>query len=162
MAEEFEDEELNEEFDENASDVVIPQEDTDESAQDESGLHKVIFAQSMYREWYLDYASYVILDRAFPDVYDGLKPVQRRILHSMDELEDGRFNKVANIVGNTMKYHPHGDQSIGAALVQMGQKHLLIDTQGNWGNILTGDDAAAPRYIEARLTPFAKEVVFNH
>ena len=162
MAEEFEDEELNEGIDENAADVVIPEEDTDKELHDDSGLHKVIFAQSMYREWYLDYASYVILDRAFPDVYDGLKPVQRRILHSMDELEDGRFNKVANIVGNTMKYHPHGDQSIGAALVQMGQKHLLIDTQGNWGNILTGDDAAAPRYIEARLTPFAKEVVFNH
>ena len=161
MADDFEDEELNEELDENSSDIIIPQEDTDNNTQDESGLHKVIFAQSMYREWYLDYASYVILDRAFPDVYDGLKPVQRRILHSMDELEDGRFNKVANIVGNTMKYHPHGDQSIGAALVQMGQKHLLIDTQGNCGNILTGDDAAAPRYIEARLTPFAKEVVFN-
>ena len=116
----------------------------------------------MYREWYLDYASYVILDRAIPDVYDGLKPVQRRILHSMDELEDGRFNKVANVVGNTMKYHPHGDQSIYAALVQLGQKHYAIDTQGNWGNILTGDPAAAPRYIEARLSPFAKEVVFNH
>jgi len=127
-----------------------------------SDLHKVIFAQTMYREWYLDYASYVILDRAFPDVYDGLKPVQRRILHSMDELEDGRYNKVANIVGNTMKYHPHGDQSIGGALVQLGQKKLLIDTQGNWGNILTGDPAAAPRYIEARLSKFALEVVFNH
>jgi topoisomerase-4 subunit A len=162
MAEEFEDEELTEETTDNSGEITIPEEDTDTEATDESGLHKVIFAQSMYREWYLDYASYVILDRAFPDVYDGLKPVQRRILHSMDELEDGRFNKVANIVGNTMKYHPHGDQSIGAALVQMGQKHLLIDTQGNWGNILTGDDAAAPRYIEARLTPFAKEVVFNH
>ena len=129
---------------------------------DNSDLHKIIYAQTMYREWYLDYASYVILDRAIPDVYDGLKPVQRRILHSMDELEDGRFNKVANVVGNTMKYHPHGDQSIGSALVMLGQKHYVIDTQGNWGNILTGDPAAAPRYIEARLTKFALEVVFNH
>ncbi len=127
-----------------------------------SDLHKVIFVQSMYREWFLDYASYVILDRAFPDVYDGLKPVQRRILHSMDELEDGRFNKVANIVGNTMKYHPHGDQSIYSALVSLGQKNYVIDTQGNWGNILTGDPAAAPRYIEARLSKFALDVVFNH
>lgn len=127
-----------------------------------SDLHKVIFVQSMYKEWFLDYASYVILDRAFPDVYDGLKPVQRRILHSMDELEDGRFNKVANIVGNTMKYHPHGDQSIYSALVSLGQKNYVIDTQGNWGNILTGDPAAAPRYIEARLSKFALDVVFNH
>lgn len=165
MAEDFKDDELNEEYDEiadNPSTNVVPIDDSDSASEDESGLHKVIFAQSMYREWYLDYASYVILDRAFPDVNDGLKPVQRRILHSMDELEDGRFNKVAHIVGNTMKYHPHGDQSITAALVQLGQKHLVIDTQGNWGNIITGDDAAAARYIEARLTPFAKEVVFNH
>lgn len=165
MAEDFKDGELNEEYDEitdNSPANVVPIDDSDPSSEDESGLHKVIFAQSMYREWYLDYASYVILDRAFPDVNDGLKPVQRRILHSMDELEDGRFNKVAHIVGNTMKYHPHGDQSITAALVQLGQKHLVIDTQGNWGNIITGDDAAAARYIEARLTPFAKEVVFNH
>ena len=136
--------------------VILPEE---EQASD---LHKVIFVQSMYREWFLDYASYVILDRAFPDVYDGLKPVQRRILHSMDELEDGRYNKVANIVGNTMKYHPHGDQSIYSALVSLGQKNYVIDTQGNWGNILTGDPAAAPRYIEARLSKFALEVVFNH
>ncbi|HQA87075.1 MAG TPA: DNA gyrase/topoisomerase IV subunit A, partial [Bacteroidales bacterium] len=107
-------------------------------------------------------ASYVILDRALPDVYDGLKPVQRRILHSMDELEDGRYNKVANIVGNTMKYHPHGDRSIGDAIVQLGQKEFLIDTQGNWGNIFTGDPSAAPRYIEARLSKFALEVAFNH
>lgn len=139
-------------------DETVVQEDDTES----SDLHKVIFVQSMYREWFLDYASYVILDRAFPDVYDGLKPVQRRILHSMDELEDGHFNKVANIVGNTMKYHPHGDQSIYSALVAMGQKNYVIDTQGNWGNILTGDPAAAPRYIEARLSKFAQEVVFNH
>ena len=117
--------------------------------------------RSMYRSWYLDYASYVILERAVPSIEDGLKPVQRRILHSMKTLDDGRFNKVANIVGNTMQYHPHGDASIGDALVQLGQKELLIDTQGNWGNILTGDSAAAPRYIEARLSEFALETVFS-
>lgn len=115
----------------------------------------------LYKDWFLDYASYVILDRAIPSVFDGFKPVQRRIMHSMRELEDGRYNKVANIVGNTMKYHPHGDASITDAMVQIGQKELLIDTQGNWGNIYTGDSAAAARYIEARLTPFALEVVFN-
>ena len=115
----------------------------------------------LYKDWFLDYASYVILDRAIPSVFDGLKPVQRRIMHSMRELEDGRYNKVANIVGNTMKYHPHGDASITDAMVQIGQKELLIDTQGNWGNVYTGDSAAAARYIEARLTPFALEVVFN-
>ncbi|MBL0071156.1 MAG: DNA gyrase/topoisomerase IV subunit A [Bacteroidetes bacterium] len=115
----------------------------------------------MYKTWFLDYASYVILERAVPYVEDGLKPVQRRILHSMFEMEDGRYNKVANIIGNTMKYHPHGDASIGDALVQIGQKNLLIDTQGNWGNVHTGDSAAAPRYIEARLSKFALEVVFN-
>lgn len=115
----------------------------------------------MYKNWFLDYASYVILERAVPYVEDGLKPVQRRILHSMFEMEDGRYNKVANIIGNTMKYHPHGDASIGDALVQIGQKNLLIDTQGNWGNVHTGDSAAAPRYIEARLSKFALEVVFN-
>ncbi len=115
----------------------------------------------MYQTWFLDYASYVILERAVPHIGDGLKPVQRRILHSMKELDDGRFNKVANIVGNTMQYHPHGDASIGDALVQLGQKDLLIDCQGNWGNILTGDGAAAPRYIEARLSRFALETVFN-
>lgn len=115
----------------------------------------------MYSDYFLDYASYVILERAVPHLYDGLKPVQRRILHSLRELDDGRYNKVANVVGNTMKYHPHGDQSIGDAMVQLGQKDLLIDTQGNWGNTLTGDGAAAPRYIEARLTKFALEVVFN-
>lgn len=127
-----------------------------------SDLHKVIYVQNMYREWFLDYASYVTLDRAFPDVYDGLKPVQRRILHSLEELDDGRYNKVANVVGNTMKYHPHGDSSIYSALVQLGQKGFVVDTQGNWGNILTGDPAAAARYIEARLSKFALEVVFNH
>ena len=115
----------------------------------------------MYSDYFLDYASYVILERAGPHLNDGLKPVQRRIMHSTKELDDGRYNKVANIVGNTMKYHPHGDASIGDAMVQLGQKELLIDTQGNWGNILTGDSAAASRYIEARLTKFALEVVFN-
>ena len=115
----------------------------------------------MYQNWFLDYASYVILERAVPDIYDGLKPVQRRILHSMRRLDDGRYNKVANIVGHTMQFHPHGDASIGDALVQLGQKDLLIDCQGNWGNILTGDSAAAPRYIEARLSKFALETVFN-
>ena len=115
----------------------------------------------MYKDWFLDYASYVILERAVPHVEDGLKPVHRRILHAMRKIDDGRYNKVANIIGQTMQYHPHGDASIGDALVQLGQKDLLIDTQGNWGNILTGDEAAAPRYIEARLSKFALEVVFN-
>ncbi|QDP86567.1 DNA gyrase/topoisomerase IV subunit A [Chryseobacterium sp. SNU WT5] len=124
----------------------------------EDSLRKV---SGLYKDWFLDYASYVILDRAIPSIFDGFKPVQRRIMHSMRELEDGRYNKVANVVGNTMKYHPHGDASITDAMVQIGQKELLIDTQGNWGNIYTGDSAAAARYIEARLTPFALEVVFN-
>ena len=115
----------------------------------------------MYQDWFLDYASYVILERAVPHINDGLKPVQRRILHSMKRLDDGRYNKVANIVGHTMQFHPHGDASIGDALVQLGQKDLLVDCQGNWGNILTGDGAAAPRYIEARLSKFALETVFN-
>ena len=115
----------------------------------------------MYKNWFLDYASYVILERAVPHVEDGLKPVQRRILHAMKVVDDGRYNKVANIVGQTMQYHPHGDASIKDALVQLGQKDLLIDCQGNWGNILTGDEAAAGRYIEARLSKFASEVVFN-
>lgn len=124
----------------------------------EDVLHHI---PGMYRSWFLDYASYVILERAVPHLDDGLKPVQRRILHSMKELDDGRYNKVANIVGNTMSYHPHGDASIGGALVTLGQKDLLIDCQGNWGNILTGDSAAAPRYIEARLSKFALDVVFS-
>lgn len=115
----------------------------------------------MYKDYFLDYASYVIMERAVPHVNDGLKPVQRRILHSLKELDDGRYNKVANVVGNTMKYHPHGDQSIGDAMVQLGQKDLLIDCQGNWGNTLTGDGAAAPRYIEARLTKLALDITFN-
>ncbi|MBN8702912.1 MAG: DNA gyrase/topoisomerase IV subunit A [Bacteroidetes bacterium] len=123
--------------------------------------HNIIHLNGMYKNWFLDYASYVILERAVPYVDDGLKPVQRRLLHSLWELEDGRYNKVANVIGHTMKYHPHGDASIGDAMVQIGQKDLLIDTQGNWGNILTGDSAAAPRYIEARLSKFALEVAFN-
>ena len=117
--------------------------------------------EGMFKDYWVDYASDVILDRSVPDIDDGLKPVQRRILHAMEETDDGRFTKVANIVGNTMQYHPHGDASIKDALVNLGQKDLLIDCQGNWGNILTGDDAAAGRYIEARLSKFAKEVVFN-
>lgn len=125
------------------------------------GFSPQSFISGMYQEYFLDYASYVILERAVPALEDGLKPVQRRILHSMMELEDGRYNKVANVIGNTMKYHPHGDMSITDAMVQLGQKEILIDTQGNWGNIMTGDSAAASRYIEARLTAFAKEVVFN-
>ena len=123
--------------------------------------HRRSHLSGMYENWFLDYASYVILERAVPEAVDGLKPVQRRILHAMSRLDDGRFNKVANIIGHTMQFHPHGDASIGDALVQLGQKELLIDMQGNWGNTLTGDSAAAPRYIEARLSAFAKEVVFN-
>ncbi len=125
---------------------------------DASAVHHL---SGMYQNWFLDYASYVILERAVPNIEDGLKPVQRRILHSMKRMDDGRYNKVANIVGHTMQFHPHGDASIGDALVQMGQKDLLVDTQGNWGNILTGDRAAAPRYIEARLSKFALDTVFN-
>lgn len=124
-------------------------------------VERVTHVSGMFKTWFIDYASYVILERAVPALEDGLKPVQRRILHSMWELEDGRYNKVANLIGNTMKYHPHGDASIGDALVAVGQKDLLIDMQGNWGNILTGDSAAAPRYIEARLSKFALDVVFN-
>ncbi|MES2800598.1 MAG: DNA gyrase/topoisomerase IV subunit A [Bacteroidota bacterium] len=128
---------------------------------EKGGDDSIISVGGLYENWFLDYASYVILERAVPSLWDGLKPVQRRILHSMRELEDGRYNKVANIIGNTMKFHPHGDASIGDALVQLGQKDLLIDCQGNWGNTLTGDGAAAPRYIEARLSKFALHVVFN-
>ncbi|WP_372648721.1 DNA gyrase/topoisomerase IV subunit A [Draconibacterium sp.] len=132
-----------------------------EEIQDDSVKDEVIYLSGMYRDWFLDYASYVILERAVPYINDGLKPVQRRIMHAMREMDDGRYNKVANIIGQTMQYHPHGDASIGDAIVQIGQKELLIDSQGNWGNILTGDGAAAPRYIEARLTKFALEVLFN-
>jgi len=155
----------------------LPEEELEESKQDltediagdyqeesdstKAGEYHTIQLSGMYENWFLDYASYVILERAVPNVLDGLKPVQRRILHAIKDMDDGRFNKVANIIGHTMKYHPHGDASIGDALVQLGQKELLIETQGNWGNILTGDSAAAPRYIEARLSKFALEVVFN-
>ncbi len=131
------------------------------SASENEIHHNIIPLSGLYENWFLDYASYVILDRAVPHIHDGLKPVQRRILHSLKEMDDGRFNKAANVIGNTMKYHPHGDASIGDAMVQIGQKNLLIDTQGNWGDPITGDSAAAPRYIEARLSKFALEVVFN-
>ena len=127
----------------------------------ENNSETLVKITGMYKDWFLDYASYVILERAVPSIYDGFKPVQRRILHSMKDLDDGRYNKVANIVGHTMQYHPHGDASISDAMVQIGQKDLLIDTQGNWGNILTGDKAAASRYIEARLSKFALEVVYS-
>lgn len=132
-----------------------------ENINEEETLSTVTTLSGLYENWFLDYASYVILDRAVPHIHDGLKPVQRRILHSLKEMDDGRFNKAANVIGNTMKYHPHGDASIGDAMVQIGQKNLLIDTQGNWGDPVTGDSAAAPRYIEARLSKFALEVVFN-
>ena len=138
-----------------------PQEHSDYKPVNRFDASAVHHLSGMYQNWFLDYASYVILERAVPHIEDGLKPVQRRILHSMKRMDDGRYNKVANIVGHTMQFHPHGDASIGDALVQMGQKDLLIDTQGNWGNILTGDRAAAPRYIEARLSKFALDVVFN-
>jgi topoisomerase-4 subunit A len=137
-------------------------EENDELNSHSDGLDEnIIPVGGLYESWFLDYASYVILERAVPALYDGLKPVQRRILHSMKEMDDGRYNKVANIIGNTMKYHPHGDASIGDALVQLGQKDLLIDCQGNWGNTLTGDRAAAARYIEARLSKFALHIAFN-
>ena len=136
-------------------------EEMDLTPDQEGSNDKIIPVSGLYEDWFLDYASYVILERAVPSLFDGLKPVQRRILHSMKEMDDGRYNKVANIIGNTMKYHPHGDASIGDALVQLGQKDLMIDCQGNWGNTLTGDSAAAPRYIEARLSQFALHVAFN-
>lgn len=149
------------------NDIIEPAEEASSTSEhsdykpdkfDASAVHHL---SGMYQSWFLDYASYVILERAVPHIEDGLKPVQRRILHSMKRMDDGRYNKVANIVGHTMQFHPHGDASIGDALVQMGQKNLLIDTQGNWGNILTGDRAAASRYIEARLSKFALDVIFN-
>ncbi len=136
-------------------------EDSTEGSESEEIKKEITYLPGMYRSWFMDYASYVILERAVPYVDDGLKPVQRRIMHAMREMDDGRYNKVANIIGQTMQYHPHGDASIGDAIVQLGQKNLLIDAQGNWGNILTGDGAAAPRYIEARLSKFALEVAFN-
>ena len=164
-------EDKEDDYNEQEENIPSPAEENTE-AQEEAGHSdykapvkgdaKVTYHLSgMYQNWFLDYASYVILERAVPHINDGLKPVQRRILHSMRRLDDGRYNKVANIVGHTMQFHPHGDASIGDALVQLGQKELLIDCQGNWGNILTGDGAAAPRYIEARLSKFALETVFN-
>ena len=145
-------------------DEKLPRKDDELANQEQektSEDFKTIYISGMYENWFLDYASYVILERAVPDVDDGLKPVHRRILHAMKDLDDGRFSKVANIIGHTMKYHPHGDASIGDALVQLGQKDLLVETQGNWGNVATGDRAAAPRYIEARLSKFANQVLFN-
>ncbi len=142
---------------EEIQDEIVPEDEV----QKEGVKDTVTYLSGMYREWFLDYASYVILERAVPYINDGLKPVQRRIMHAMREMDDGRYNKVANIIGQTMQYHPHGDASIADATVQLGQKELLIDTQGNWGNILTGDSSAAPRYIEARLSKFALEVLFN-
>ena len=140
---------------------LVSNEHSDYTPADRFDASAVHHLSGMYKNWFLDYASYVILERAVPHIEDGLKPVQRRILHTMKRMDDGRYNKVANVVGETMKFHPHGDASIGDALVQLGQKDLLIDTQGNWGNLLTGDRAAAPRYIEARLSKFALETVFN-
>ncbi|SIR16539.1 DNA gyrase/topoisomerase IV subunit A [Maribacter ulvicola] len=147
-----ENDDLNEEINDNLS------EENNENTEPSEALTRVT---GMYKDWFLDYASYVILERAVPAIEDGFKPVQRRIMHSLKELDDGRYNKVANVVGHTMQYHPHGDASIADAMVQIGQKDLLIDTQGNWGNILTGDRAAASRYIEARLSKFALEVIFS-
>ena len=164
MSEEYNDETFEEGMEDEALDASPPangqppKSDYDPTLMKDSITHHL---SGMYQNWFLDYASYVILERAVPHIMDGLKPVQRRILHSMKRMDDGRYNKVANIVGHTMQFHPHGDASIKDALVQMGQKNLLIDCQGNWGNILTGDDAAAGRYIEARLSKFALDVLFN-
>ncbi|MDO7886803.1 DNA gyrase/topoisomerase IV subunit A [Hymenobacter sp. CA2-7] len=161
-----EEELVDEDFTETEAEPDSPQEAAEE-AEEESKfapgevIHDLNNVRGMYQNWFLDYASYVILERAVPAVEDGLKPVQRRILHAMNEMDDGRFNKVANVIGQTMQYHPHGDASIGDAMVNLGQKDLLIETQGNWGDVRTGDSAAAPRYIEARLSKFALEVVFN-
>ena len=154
-------EETNDELEETKDDGESASAHSDYQPVNRFDAAAVHHLSGMYQNWFLDYASYVILERAVPHIEDGLKPVQRRILHSMKRMDDGRYNKVANIVGHTMQFHPHGDASIGDALVQLGQKDLLVDTQGNWGNILTGDRAAAPRYIEARLSKFALDVVFN-
>ena len=154
-------EEANDELEETKDDGESASAHSDYQPVNRFDAAAVHHLSGMYQNWFLDYASYVILERAVPHIEDGLKPVQRRILHSMKRMDDGRYNKVANIVGHTMQFHPHGDASIGDALVQLGQKDLLVDTQGNWGNILTGDRAAAPRYIEARLSKFALDVVFN-
>ncbi|MBS3806605.1 MAG: DNA gyrase/topoisomerase IV subunit A [Bacteroidales bacterium] len=153
MSDYIDDNHHNEEFDSG------PQQE--EPGSNGEPMHRITHLSGMYKDWFLDYASYVILERAVPHLNDGLKPVQRRILHTMRQMDDGRYIKVANIIGYTMQYHPHGDASIGEALVQLGQKDLLVDTQGNWGNMMTGDSSAAPRYIEARLSNFAREVVFN-
>jgi len=155
------DDSINDEYNNESENEFQDSPETSNAPSWETEGAKVSPLQGMYKQWFLDYASYVILERAVPHINDGLKPVQRRILHAMNRMEDGRYNKVANIIGYTMQYHPHGDASIGDALVQLGQKNMLIDPQGNWGNILTGDSAAAPRYIEARLTKFALDVVFN-
>lgn len=135
--------------------------EADNKHNDDEDVTHIIPITGLYENWFLDYASYVILERAVPHINDGLKPVQRRILHAMKEMDDGRFSKVANIIGQSMQYHPHGDASIGEAIVNLGQKDLLIETQGNWGDVNTGDSAAAARYIEARLSKFALEVAFN-
>jgi topoisomerase-4 subunit A len=158
--------EINEELNESASEESFEDIKTSAGMQhfyenNDDGSDTITKVTGMYKDWFLDYASYVILERAVPAIEDGFKPVQRRIMHSLKELDDGRYNKVANVVGHTMQYHPHGDQSIGDAMVQIGQKELLIDCQGNWGNILTGDSAAASRYIEARLSKFALEVLYS-
>src|SRR6056297_3923670 len=150
----------------NENQDAASQDQSDLSPSGELGIeaeedHALTKVTGMYKDWFLDYVSYVILERAVPAIEDAFKPVQRRIMHALKELDDGRYNKVANVVGHTMQYHPHGDASIADAMVQMGQKDLLIDTQGNWGNILTGDRAAASRYIEARLSKFALDVVYN-
>lgn len=160
MSEENEEPENNEQHEQNEQNESGETNDSN-SFEKDTPDENIIPVSGLYESWFLDYASYVILERAVPSLYDGFKPVQRRIMHSMKEMDDGRYNKVANIIGNTMKYHPHGDASIGDALVQLGQKDLLVDCQGNWGNTLTGDSAAAPRYIEARLSKFASHVVFN-
>ena len=152
---------MSEENEDHIEDENLPDDENQEQSSNSDEDGNIIPLSGMYKDWFLDYASYVILERAVPALLDGFKPVQRRIMHSMKEMDDGRYNKVANIIGNTMKYHPHGDASIGDALVQMGQKDLLIDMQGNWGNILTGDSAAAPRYIEARISKLASHIVFN-
>jgi len=150
---------MSDEIDDTAENTAFNPNNGYGNSDDKDG--NIVPLSGMYKDWFLDYASYVILERAVPALLDGFKPVQRRLMHSMKEMDDGRYNKVANIIGNTMKYHPHGDASIGDALVQLGQKELLIDMQGNWGNTLTGDSAAAARYIEARLSKFASHVVFN-
>src|SRR6476661_5852958 len=154
-------EELNESASEEGFEDIITSGGNHFYENDENSEDTITKVTGMYKDWFLDYASYVILERAVPAIEDGFKPVQRRIMHSMKELDDGRYNKVANVVGHTMQYHPHGDASIGDAMVQIGQKDLLIDTQGNWGNILTGDSAAASRYIEARLSKFALEIAYS-